>query len=193
MAAVSEAFYAVLRHHGVKAVFGNPGSNELPFLTGLPDDIPYYLGLQEGAVVAMADGFAQATGTIGFANLHAAAGTGDAMGNMTNTQAGHTPVVVMAGQQARRYVPVGAMLTNVDAIKLARPALVLGPGAEYGGGVPGRRRAGRTRPPPPLDRPQRWHRAAEPHSVRFTTRPGPPALRRRPRAAAGGSSPGAAS
>ena len=121
MATVSEAFYTVLRHHGVKAVFGNPGSNELPFLTGLPDDIPYYLGLQEGAVVAMADGFAQATGTIGFANLHAAAGTGNAMGNLTNTQAGHTPVVVMAGQQARRYVPVGAMLTNVDTIKLAEP------------------------------------------------------------------------
>ncbi|MGW6775696.1 thiamine pyrophosphate-binding protein [Streptomyces sp. NPDC055037] len=96
---VSDAFYGILRHHGVKAVFGNPGSNELPFLTGLPDDIPYYLGLQEGAVIAMADGFAQATGTIGFANLHAAAGTGNAMGCLTNTQASHTPVVVMAGQQ----------------------------------------------------------------------------------------------
>ncbi|MEV6419605.1 benzoylformate decarboxylase [Streptomyces sp. NPDC051662] len=121
MVTVSDAFYGILRHHGVKAVFGNPGSNELPFLTGLPDDIPYYLGLQEGAVIAMADGFAQATGTIGFANLHAAAGSGNSMGCMTNTQASHTPVVVMAGQQTRRYVPVGALLTNVDPIKLTEP------------------------------------------------------------------------
>lgn len=121
MTTVSDAFYGILRHHGVKAVFGNPGSNELPFLTGLPDDIPYYLALQEGAAIAMADGFAQASGTPGFVNLHSASGTGNAMGCMTNTQSCHTPMVVLAGQQARRYVPVGAMLTNVDPIKLTDP------------------------------------------------------------------------
>ncbi|MFK0024019.1 benzoylformate decarboxylase [Streptomyces sp. NPDC090798] len=121
MVTVSDAFYGILRHHGVKAVFGNPGSNELSFLTGLPDDIPYYLVLQEGAAIAIADGFAQASGTTGFLNLHAAAGSGNAMGCMTNTASGHTPMVVMAGQQARRYVPVGAMLTNVDPVKLGDP------------------------------------------------------------------------
>ncbi|WP_285580959.1 benzoylformate decarboxylase [Herbidospora sp. NBRC 101105] len=121
MTKVSEAFYRVLRHHGVKAVFGNPGSNELSFLTGLPDDLPYYLALQEGAAVAMADGFAQAGDTTGFVNLHAASGTGNAMGCLTNAAAGHTPMVVMAGQQARRYVPVDAMLTNADPTKLTDP------------------------------------------------------------------------
>jgi benzoylformate decarboxylase len=121
MTTVSEAFYGILRHHGVKAVFGNPGSNELSFLTGLPHDIPYYLVLQEGAAMGIADGFAQATDTPGFLNLHAASGTGNAMGCMTNTQSCHTPVVVMAGQQARRYVQAGAMLTNVDATKLVDP------------------------------------------------------------------------
>ncbi|MFF3946444.1 thiamine pyrophosphate-binding protein [Streptomyces sp. NPDC001902] len=45
MVTASDAFYRILRHHGVKAVFGNPGSNELSFLTGLPEDIPYYLAL----------------------------------------------------------------------------------------------------------------------------------------------------
>lgn len=121
MATVSDAFYGILHHHGVRAVFGNPGSNELSFLTGLPEDIPYYLVLQEGAAIAIADGFAQASGTIGFLNLHAASGTGNAMGCMTNTADCHTPMVIMAGQQARRYVPVGAMLTNVDPVKLADP------------------------------------------------------------------------
>ncbi|MER6924852.1 thiamine pyrophosphate-binding protein, partial [Streptomyces spiralis] len=121
MASVSDAFYRVLRRHGVTAVFGNPGSNELSFLTGLPDDIPYYLVLQEGAAIAIADGYAQASGTIGFLNLHAASGTGNSMGCMTNTADCHTPMVIMAGQQARRYVPVGAMLTNVDPVKLGDP------------------------------------------------------------------------
>lgn len=102
-------------------MFGNPGSNELSFLTGLPDDIPYYLVLQEGAAIAIADGFAQASDTIGFLNLHAASGTGNAMGCLTNTASCHTPIVIMAGQQARRYVPVGAMLTNVDPVKLGDP------------------------------------------------------------------------
>lgn len=112
MTTVSEAFYGILRQHGVSAVFGNPGSDELSFLTGLPPDIPYYLALQEGAAIGMADAYAQASGTIGFLNLHAASGTGNAMGGLTNTAACHTPVVVMAGQQARSYVPLDAMLTN---------------------------------------------------------------------------------
>ncbi|MFE3162550.1 thiamine pyrophosphate-binding protein [Streptomyces sp. NPDC059224] len=102
MTTVSDDFHGVLRHHGVKAVFGNPGSDELSFLTGLPDDIPYCLVLPEGAAIAIADGFAQASGTIGLLDLHAASGTGNAMGCMTNTADCHTPMVVMAGQQARR-------------------------------------------------------------------------------------------
>jgi benzoylformate decarboxylase len=43
------------------------------------------------------------------------------MGCPTNTASCHTPLVVMAGQQARRYVPVGALLTNIDPIKLGDP------------------------------------------------------------------------
>src|ERR1700753_1431626 len=100
---VTEAFYDVLRLHGVKAVFGNPGSNELTFLEGLPADLPYYLALNEGAAVAMADGVAQATGTPGFVNLHGAAGTGNGVGCLTNTANNHTPMVIVAGQQTRRY------------------------------------------------------------------------------------------
>ena len=59
---VRDAFYEVLRTHGITTIFGNPGSNELPLLSGLPDDFRYVLALQEGAAIGMADGFAQATG-----------------------------------------------------------------------------------------------------------------------------------
>src|SRR5580693_8838892 len=69
----------------------------------------------------MADGYAQATGRPALVNLHAAAGTGNAMGNLINTQAGHVPVVITSGQQARRYTELKAYLTNVDAPKLVEP------------------------------------------------------------------------
>ena len=118
---VHEAFYEVLRRHGITTIFGNPGSNELPMLTALPDDFRYFLVLQEGAAIGIADGFAQATRRPALVNLHAAAGTGNAMGNLTNTQAGHVPVIVTSGQQARQYEEIGAYLANVDAPKLVEP------------------------------------------------------------------------
>jgi benzoylformate decarboxylase len=118
---VRDAFFEVLRAHGITTVFGNPGSNELPLLRDFPDDFRYVLALQEGAAIGMADGYALATGRPSLVNLHAAAGTGNAMGNLTNTQSGHVPVIVTAGQQARRYAALNAMLTNVDATALADP------------------------------------------------------------------------
>ena len=59
---VRDAFYEILRTHGITTIFGNPGSNELPLLRDFPDDFRYILALQEGAAIAMADGFAKATG-----------------------------------------------------------------------------------------------------------------------------------
>jgi benzoylformate decarboxylase len=118
---VRDAFYEVLRSHGITTIFGNPGSNELPMLSGMPDDFRYILALQEGAAIGMADGYAQATGRPSLVNLHAAAGTGNSMGNLVNTQAGHVPVVITSGQQARKYTELKAYLTNVDAPRLVEP------------------------------------------------------------------------
>ena len=101
MADVSEATYDLLRAHGLTTIFGNPGSNELPFLAGMPDDFRYILGLRQGAVLAMADGYAQARGGAAFVNLHAAAGTGNAMGALTNSVYSHSPLIITAGQQVR--------------------------------------------------------------------------------------------
>jgi benzoylformate decarboxylase len=102
-------------------VFGNPGSNELPFLSALPPDFQYVLGLHEGAVLAMADGYAQASGRPAFVNLHAAAGLGNAMGNLSNARAAHTPLVVTAGQQSRAMVGLGAMLAEPDLTRVPEP------------------------------------------------------------------------
>jgi hypothetical protein len=109
---VRDAFYDILRTHGITTIFGNPGSNELPMLSDLPDDFRYILALQEGAAIGMADGYAQATGKPSLVNLHAAAGTGNAMGNLINTQSGHVPVIITSGQQARQYTELTAYLTS---------------------------------------------------------------------------------
>jgi Thiamine pyrophosphate enzyme, N-terminal TPP binding domain len=37
---VRDAFYEILRTHGITTIFGNPGSNELPLLQDLPDACP---------------------------------------------------------------------------------------------------------------------------------------------------------
>ena len=72
MSTVREATYEILRSFGMTRVFGNPGSTELTFLKGFPEDFTYVLGLHEGAVVGMADGYAQGTGRAAFVNLHTA-------------------------------------------------------------------------------------------------------------------------
>jgi len=113
--------HRLLQRHGITTIFGNPGSNELPFLKDLPRDIRYYLGLHEGVVVGMADGYAQASGHTPLVNLHAAAGTGNAMGALTNAGYSRTPLVLTAGQQVRAVVGMEAMLANVDAARLTEP------------------------------------------------------------------------
>ncbi len=102
-------------------MFGNPGSTELPMLADFPDDFRYILGLQELPVVGMADGFAQASGTVGHVNLHTAPGVGNAMGGIFNAQANHTPLLVTAGQQVRAQVGFQANLTNRDATRMPHP------------------------------------------------------------------------
>ena len=121
MKTVHATTYDLLRQHGLTTIFGNPGSNELPFLKDFPSDFRYVLGLHEGVVLGMADGFAQATRRPAFVNLHAAAGTGNAMGAMTNAVAAHSPLVITAGQQVRGMIGLEPMLTNVDASSLPRP------------------------------------------------------------------------
>ena len=121
MANVREASYELFRRHGMTTIFGNPGSTELPMLADFPSDFRYVLGLQEAVAVGMADGYAQASGTVGHVNLHTAPGLGNGMGAIFNAQANHTPLLVTAGQQARALITLQANLTNRDAIRMPHP------------------------------------------------------------------------
>ncbi|OTG86995.1 hypothetical protein B9T31_05120 [Acinetobacter sp. ANC 4558] len=75
MLTVHEMTYKILRKNGITEVFGNPCSNELPFLKKFPNDFEDILGLQEGVVLGIADGYSQATGKPVLVNLHSATGT----------------------------------------------------------------------------------------------------------------------
>jgi benzoylformate decarboxylase len=118
---VKQATFELLRGFGIKKVFGNPGSTELPFLSDWPDDIDYVLGLQEASVIGMADGYAQATRNAGFVNLHSAAGVGNALGNIYTAHRNQTPLVITAGQQARSIMPLQAFLYADRASEFPRP------------------------------------------------------------------------
>ena len=118
---VKHATLNLLRAFGIKKVFGNPGSTELPFLADWPDDIDYVLGLQEATVVGMADGYAQATRNAAFVNLHSAAGVGNALGNIYTAHRNQTPLVITAGQQARSILSLQAFLYAERASEFPRP------------------------------------------------------------------------
>jgi benzoylformate decarboxylase len=92
-----------LKLWGVKYVFGNTGAYEAGFVDALVDfeDIHYVLGLHEGSVMAMADGYARITGETSFVNIHSITGTGNALGLIVNAWADSSPVVISVGFSER--------------------------------------------------------------------------------------------
>jgi benzoylformate decarboxylase len=110
----------VLLDEGVTDVFGDE-------LAAVPD-LHHVRTLDDATAVAMADGFAQATGRPAYLNLRTGAGLGQAVGNLTNALANGTALVVTAanadrgdlvglaagatkaGEQAERVGDLGFML-----------------------------------------------------------------------------------
>ncbi len=118
-----DALLEVLASEGVRHIFGNPGTTELPLMDALAgpggEAFDYVLSLQEATVVAMADGYAQATGRPALVNLHTSAGLGNAIGNLTNAAANRAPLVVTAGNADRRHLAAEPLLSG-DLVGLAR-------------------------------------------------------------------------
>src|SRR4051812_24579581 len=118
---VREAVLQLLRGFGIRRIFGNPGSTELPLFLDFPADFEYVLGLQESVVVGMADGYATATKNAAFVNLHSAVGVGHAMGAIFTAWKNRTPLVITAGQQARSLFPFDPFLFSASATELPKP------------------------------------------------------------------------
>jgi benzoylformate decarboxylase len=99
------AFIELLKAEGVAQIFGNPGTTELPIMHALTEypDMDYVLGLQEAIVVAMADGYARASGRLAACNVHVAPGLGNAIGALYTAFVSGTPLIVTAGQQEQGH------------------------------------------------------------------------------------------
>jgi benzoylformate decarboxylase len=117
-----EAFLEILHRSGVKYIFGNPGTTELPINDALARDsrFHYILGLQEIPVTAMADGYAQASGQLGVVNVHICCGLGNAMGMIYNAHIEGSPLLIVAGQQDRRLV-LGDPVLSGDMVSAVKP------------------------------------------------------------------------
>ncbi len=117
-----EAFLEVLAAAGVKHIFGNPGTTELPFNDALVNDrrFQYIFGLHEIPVMAMADGYAMASGGVGVVNVHICCGLGNSMGMLYNAHCSGSPILLTAGQQDRRLNFQEPVLSG-DMVSVVRP------------------------------------------------------------------------
>jgi benzoylformate decarboxylase len=116
------AFLDLLKQEGVEIMFGNPGTTELPLMDAFATEteLRYVLGLQEAALMAMADGYAQASGKLAVVNLHVTPGLGNAMGMLYDAQKAASPILVTAGQHEQNFSVTEPILW-ADLPTLARP------------------------------------------------------------------------
>jgi benzoylformate decarboxylase len=112
----------LLKQEGVRVLFGNPGTTELPLMDALAVEpaIRYILALQEAPAMAMADGYAQASGGLAAVNLHVAPGLGNAMGMLYDAQKAGSPILVTAGQHEQTFNFTEPLLW-ADLPRIAQP------------------------------------------------------------------------
>jgi benzoylformate decarboxylase len=117
-----QAFLEILKQEGVSVMFGNPGTTELPLMDGLAREpsIRYVLALQEATAIAMADGYAQASGGLAAVNVHVAPGLGNAMGMLYDAQKAGAPMLLTAGQHDQSFTATEPILW-ADLPPVARP------------------------------------------------------------------------
>src|SRR5215510_7722430 len=118
----SRAFLDLLKQEGVEIMFGNPGTTELPLMDAFAteNELRYVLGLQEASLMAMADGYAQASGKLAVCNFHTTPGLGNALGMLYDAQKAGAPILVTAGQHEQSFTATEPILW-ADLPTIARP------------------------------------------------------------------------
>jgi len=120
---VADAFVATLRAAEVEIFFGLPGSTEAALLEAVRADggLRYVLALHESAAVAMADGYARASGRVGVVGLHTSVGTMNGMSQIYSAYRDSSPVVVTAGHKDRWVLAEDGFCALPDLPSLLRP------------------------------------------------------------------------
>jgi benzoylformate decarboxylase len=122
----AEVIADVLAQAGVDTIFGLPGSTEAALLETLrdkngADGLRYVLGLHEGAVVSMADGYARVTGGPGVVGLHTSVGTLNGASQIYNAYRDGSPVVVTAGHKDRTVLSEDGFCAHPHLPEVVRP------------------------------------------------------------------------
>lgn len=117
-----QVFMETLIQHGIRYIFGNPGTTEMPIMNSLIDypEIEYVLHLHEGVAVGVAHYYAQASGVTGVVNVHVGPGLGNCLGMLYNAYEANTPMLITAGQQDTR-MRLREPLLGHDLVAMAEP------------------------------------------------------------------------
>ena len=118
----AQALIKTLVDSGVEVCFANPGTSEMHLVTAI-DTVPGMrpvLGLFEGVVTGMADGYARVAGKPAATLLHLGPGLANCLANLHNARRAQTPVVNIVGDHATHHLQHDAPLAS-DIVGFARP------------------------------------------------------------------------
>lgn len=118
----ADSLLATLAAAGVDVCFANPGTSEMHFMAALGQQrrMRGVLGLFEGVVSGMADGYGRMTGRPAVTLLHLGPGLSNASANLHNAKRAGTPIVNVVGDHATTHLRFDAPLAS-DIVGLARP------------------------------------------------------------------------
>ena len=118
----AESLLRSLVESGVDTCFANPGTSEMHFVAAL-DRAPgmrAVLGLFEGAVTGMADGYGRMRGEPAVTLLHLGPGLANGLANLHNARRADTPIVNVVGDHATYHAQYDAPLAS-DIVGFAAP------------------------------------------------------------------------
>jgi acetolactate synthase-1/2/3 large subunit len=118
----AESLVRTLVANGVEVCFSNPGTSEMHFVAALDkvDGMRAVLGLFEGAVTGMADGYGRMAEKPACTLLHLGPGLANGLANLHNARRAATPIVNVVGDHATYHAQYDAPLAS-DIMGFARP------------------------------------------------------------------------
>ena len=118
----AESLVSTLVASGVEVCFTNPGTSEMHFVAALDKvgGMRAILGLFEGAVTGMADGYGRMKEKPAATLLHLGPGLANGLANLHNARRAATPIVNIVGDHATYHAQYDAPLAS-DITGFARP------------------------------------------------------------------------
>lgn len=114
--------YDILKTLEIHAIFGVPGTNEIPLIDGTEDPankVQYVQCLHENIAFGAAMGHARMTGLPGVVVVHVTPGIAHGVGNLFNAARSRIPMVILCCQQQNELVTQDPLLAS-NLVEVAR-------------------------------------------------------------------------